>query len=77
MKPDTLKDVLARAETWPPEAQEEFAQIALEFEAGLSGEYHPTAEELAGINRGLQAAAEGRFASEHEVEAVLAKFRQA
>jgi hypothetical protein len=77
MKPDALKEILARAETWPPEAQEEFAQIALEFEAGLSGKYHPTPEELAGINRGLRAAAEGRFASDQEVEAVLAKFRQA
>jgi predicted transcriptional regulator len=77
MKADLLADILRRAETWPPEAQEEFARIALEFEAGLSGEYRPTAEELAGINRGLRAAAEGRFASEDEVEAVLAKFRHA
>jgi predicted transcriptional regulator len=39
------------------------------------GEYQPTPEELAGIDRGLRAAAEGRFASEQEVEAAFAKFR--
>jgi predicted transcriptional regulator len=37
--------------------------------------YEPTPEELAGIDRGLRAAAEGRVASEQEVEAVFAKFR--
>ena len=39
------------------------------------GEYQPTAEELAGIDRGLRAAAEGRFVSDQQVEAALAKFR--
>jgi hypothetical protein len=39
------------------------------------GEYEPTPEELAGIDRGLRAAAEDRFASDSQVEAVLAKFR--
>jgi hypothetical protein len=75
MKPDLLHEILTRAETWPPEAREELAQIALEFEAGLAGEYHPTPDELAGINRGLRAASEGRFASNEEVEAALVKLR--
>lgn len=39
------------------------------------GEDQPTAEELAGIDRGLRAAAEGRFASDQQVEAALGKFR--
>jgi predicted transcriptional regulator len=38
------------------------------------GEYQPTPEELAGIDRGLRAAAEGRFATDQQVEAVFAKF---
>ena len=38
-------------------------------------EYEPTPEELAGIDRGLRAAAEGRFATDQQVEAVFAKFR--
>jgi hypothetical protein len=40
-------------------------------------EYEPTPEELAGIDRGLRAAAEGRFATDQQVEAVFAKFRRA
>jgi hypothetical protein len=39
------------------------------------GEYEPTAKERAGIERGLRAAAEGRFATDQQVEAVFAKFR--
>lgn len=41
------------------------------------GVYQPTPEELAGIDRGLRAAAEGRFATDQQVEAVFAKFRAA
>jgi hypothetical protein len=40
-------------------------------------EYEPTPEELAGIDRGLRAAAESRFATDQQVEAVFAKFRDA
>ena len=73
-----LKDVLERVETWPREAQEELAAIALEMDAGLGGGvYHATPEELAGIDRGLEAVREGRFASDEEVEAVFAKHRRA
>jgi hypothetical protein len=72
-----LKDVLERVETWPQEAQEELAAIALEMDAGLGGGvYHATPEELAGIDRGLEAAREGRFATDKEVEAVFAKHRR-
>jgi len=78
MKTKMLADVLERVESWPAEAQEELAEIALEIDAGLAGKaYEPTPAELAGIDRGLRAAEEGRFATEEEVEAVLAKFRGA
>lgn len=73
-----LKDVLERVETWPEEAQAELAEIALEIDAGLAGgKYHATPEELEGIDRGLKAAREGRFATDKEVEAVFAKHRRA
>jgi predicted transcriptional regulator len=71
-----LKDVLERAERWPEEAQTELAQIALEIDAGLRlGKYQATPAELAGIDRGLKAAHEGRFASEDEVGRVFEKHR--
>lgn len=77
MTAKALKEALRRVETWPQEAQEELAEIALEIDAGLRGEkYHATAEELAGIDRGLKAAREGRFATQEEVDAVIAKHRR-
>jgi predicted transcriptional regulator len=73
-----LKQVLERVETWPEEAQEELAAIALEIDASLKGGvYEATSEKLAGIDRGLEAAREGRFATNDEVAAVLAKHRRA
>jgi len=41
------------------------------------GNYEPTPAELAGIDRGLRAADEGRFATDEQVEAALAKLRGA
>ena len=72
-----LQDVIERAETWPDEAQAELAAIALEIDASVrGGVYHATKEELEGIDRGLRAAREGRFATDAEVEAVFAKHRR-
>ena len=76
MKTRRLSEVLERVEAWPDEAQDRLAEIAVEIEAGLSGAvYEPTDEELAGIDRGLRDAEQGRFATDAEVEAVLAKLR--
>lgn len=76
MKTKPLADILERVETWPPHVQDELAAYARELEAGVQGDaYHPSPEELAGIDRGLRAADAGRFAAEAEVEAVFAKFR--
>jgi predicted transcriptional regulator len=76
MKTKKLAEVLERVEAWPADVQNELAEFALELDAGFrSGEYEPTAEELTGIDRGLRDAAEGRFASDRQVETVLAKLR--
>jgi predicted transcriptional regulator len=76
MTAKALREAMQRAETWPEEAQEELAEIALEIDSSLrGGSYHASREELAGIRRGLKAAQEGRFATAEEVEAVLAKHR--
>jgi hypothetical protein len=53
-------------------------EIARDIEEGISkGDYEPTVEESAGIERGLQAAAEGRFATGEQVQATLARLRDA
>ena len=77
MTAKVLKEVLERVEAWPEEAQVELAEIAREMDAGLKGgTYRATPEELVGIDRGLKAAREGRFATAEEVEAVFAKHRR-
>ena len=76
MKTKQSTEIQERVEAWPPEVQNEIADFALELDAGFKrGEYEPTPDELAGIDRGLRAAAEGRFASDSQVETVFAKFR--
>lgn len=73
-----LKEVMERVESWPQEAQEELAALAVEIDARLKGgAYHANPDELEGIDRGLKAAREGRFATDEEVEAVLARHRRA
>ncbi|HEX4042543.1 MAG TPA: hypothetical protein VHY10_12645 [Xanthobacteraceae bacterium] len=77
MKTKRLTEILERVERWPPHAQDELADIARDMEQGLNGgDYEPTESELAGIDRGLRDADQGRFAAEAEVEAVFAKFRR-
>jgi hypothetical protein len=77
MKTKKLTEVLERIEAWPPEAQNALADFALDLDAGFKGgDYEPTAEELAGIERGPRDAAEGRFATPQRVEAAFAKFRE-
>jgi predicted transcriptional regulator len=78
MKSKQLMEVLERVEHWPIDAQNELAEIARDIEENLNkGDYEPTDAELAGIDRGLQAAAEGRFATDEQVEAALARLRDA
>jgi hypothetical protein len=76
MKTKQLTEALERVDAWPSHVQNELDECALELDAGFKGgEYEPTPEELAGIDRGLRAAAEGRFAGDAQVEAVFAKLR--
>ena len=70
-------DLLRRVQSWPEDAQEELAQVVLEIEAELkSGKYRATHDELAGIDRGLSDASQGKFASDEDVGAVLARYRR-
>jgi predicted transcriptional regulator len=78
MTAKALKEALHRVEAWPEHAQDMLAELALEIDAEVrAGRYHATPAELAGIDRGLKAAREGRFATDEQVEAVIAKHRPA
>lgn len=77
MKTKLLNQALERIETWPAEAQDQLAEIALDIDAGLKDvPYEPTDEELAGIDRGLRDAEQRRFATDEEVGVAFAKFRR-
>lgn len=71
-----LKDILARVETWPETAQEEAAASLQAIEQELRSPYQLTEADKTAINRGLQAAGAGEFATDAEVEAVFAKYRR-
>jgi predicted transcriptional regulator len=71
-----LKEVLARAERWPEAAQAELAELVLKIDAELgAGAYQATNAELDGIDRGLKAASEGRFATSNQVDDLFRKHR--
>ena len=73
MTKDQVKAVLERVPTWPEDRRRELAEVALEIEAELAGaDYHATPDELAAIDEGLA----GEAASEEEVKAAFASFRQ-
>jgi predicted transcriptional regulator len=72
-----LDEAMRCVESWPEVVREELAEIILEIDAGMKGgHYHATPEELAGIDRGLEAARDGRFATDPRVEAMFAKHRR-
>ena len=73
MTKEQVKAVLERVLSWPPDRQEELAEIALEMEAEIrDGVYHATPEELRAID---EADADG-VASPEEVEAAYKSFRR-
>jgi hypothetical protein len=73
---NALATLVERAAAWPEDAQEELKRIAEEIGAELDrGAYTPTDDELRGIDRGLRDAADGKFVTNEDVEAVFAKHR--
>jgi hypothetical protein len=73
MTKEQVKAVLDRVLTWPPERQEEAAEILMEIEAELESEtYHATPEEL----RELDEAEQSGIASDQEVQAAFRAFRR-
>src|SRR3954451_6994334 len=71
MTKDQVKAVLDRVLTWPPERQEDAAQLLLELEAQEGEFYHPDDDEMAAIEEGLAEARRGEFVSADEIAALL------
>lgn len=78
MKTKDLTLMLERVEAWPPEAQDALAEIARDIDDAIAkGDYEPTPAELAGIDRGLRDAEQGKFATDEQVDAAFARLRGA
>jgi len=71
----TTKKLMEQVAAWPEEDQEELAEIASQIEARRSGVHRLSDSEKEGIERGLQAIREGRFASDERIAAILGKAR--
>jgi hypothetical protein len=71
MTKDQVKEVLDRVLTWPPERQEDAAQLLLELEAREGELYHPSDDEMAAIEEGLAQAKRGEAVSADEIAALL------
>jgi predicted transcriptional regulator len=71
MTKDQIKEVLDRVLTWPPERQQDAAQLLLELEAREGEFYHPDDEELGAIEEGLAEARRGEFVSANEIATLL------
>jgi hypothetical protein len=71
-----LQEIFERAAQWPETAQAELAELAREIDAELgAASYRATREELRGLDRGLKAAREGRYATADQVDELFRKHR--
>ena len=70
-----VKAFLERVASWPEEDQEELAEVAREIEARRNGVYRLSEAERQGIEKGLRAMREGRYASDERVAAILNEAR--
>ena len=67
MMTKTLRELLAHAETWPREDQDELAEYAREIEARRTGIYSMSGDERAAVAKGLAEADQGKFVSDETV----------
>jgi hypothetical protein len=76
MNTKELKNLLERAETWPEQAQAELVQVGRDIEAEIGqGVYRLSESERTGVEQGLAAMREGKFASDEQIAAILSKAR--
>lgn len=74
MTRDQVNAVLERVRSWPPERQEDAAQVLLAMEAQSVEPYELSPEERAEIAEALAEVAQGEFATEAEVATVFSRY---
>jgi len=75
MTKEQIAAVLESVRSWPQEDQEELAELARVIEARRKGVYPLSDAEREGIERGLEAMHQGKFASDERVAAIFKKAR--
>ncbi len=75
MTKEQIAAVLENIRSWPQEDQEELVEFAREIEARRNDIYRLSHAERQGIERGLEAMREGRFASDERIAAILNEAR--
>jgi transcription elongation GreA/GreB family factor len=73
----TAKQLLERVASWPEEDIEKLEEAARQIEAWRNGEYHASEEELRAIDEAIAELDRGEVASEAQVRAAYAMFRDA
>lgn len=68
--------LMERAASWPQEAQAALVQFMLDIEVKYYGAYRLDDEDRARIQKSIDAAKRGEFASEEEVAALFARYRK-
>lgn len=71
-----LREILKHVETWPEAAPEQAVASLQALEHELNALYELTEADKKAIDRGLEDARKGNFATDEEVEAVFTKFRK-
>ena len=69
MTKEQIRAVLDRVLTWPPDRQQDAADMLLLLEAQEGELYHPSDDEWAAIQEGVEQVRRGEIASVDEIEA--------
>ena len=75
MTKEQINAVLDNVRSWPEEDQEELIAYAREIEARREGVYRLSEAERQGVERGLKAMRERKFASDERVTEIFQKAR--
>ena len=66
---------MERVGAWPEEAQEQAVELLLALEQEYAERYELSDEDMAAIDRGLEDAQQGRFATDEQIEALFKRYR--
>jgi len=72
---DLMDKAMAAVGLWPAERQDEAAEMLLALDR-LGATYDASDDELAAVDEALAQAARGEYATDVEVEAAFARFRE-